>query len=744
MNVFRNVNISLKLPAFIISLLIIACGAIGLSAYLDAESGIQKEAEDKLVAVLAARKSELSGYIQSIEEDLLITAESPATLQALTAFEKGWTGIGSDPEKILKRLYITDNPEEIGQKDKLYDAKDGSDYSKAHKRFHPWFHKLQQDRGYYDVFLFDRGGDLIYSVFKENDYATNMKSGEWKDTDLANVFKDAVSAGRGSVSFYDFKPYRPSNDAPASFMATPIMDAGGSVAGVLAFQMPIGKINAIMQKNSGMGESGETYLVGEDQLMRSDSRFSKEPTILKTEITGATTTAALAGGDGIQTIDDYRGIPVVSAYTALDIRGNVWAILAEMDVEEIYSPVASMRNSMFLIGLIIAAVSSLVAWFFAGTLVKPITDMVACMKTLASGDNEVEIPHTDRGDEIGVMAEAVEGFKKSAIERLELEEKNKEAEQRRIQKEEEQREAEAARERADAEKEKKAVEERQARADHISDLISEFDKKVTEMMNVMAASSTEMSATSKQMVATSSDTKERSGVVSATSQESTKRVNTVAAAAEELSSSVQEISRQVTRANDISKEAVQEAEQSETAISALANAAEKISGVIELINDIAAQTNLLALNATIESARAGEAGKGFAVVAGEVKALASQTAGATNEIAIQVKEMQDLAASAVSSIKNIVDVSNQSSETATGIQAAIEEQSAATSDISQNIQQVAEATNEVSENISRVAQGADETRDAGEQVLSVSEELGQISESLKTDIEKFLSDVRAA
>ncbi|MBL4893643.1 MAG: HAMP domain-containing protein [Emcibacter sp.] len=745
MGYLNNLKIAVKLPAFIVTFLIIACCAVGVTAYMDAKGTVFSEVESKLTAILSARKSELGGYIASIEEDLLITADSPATLAALKAFENGWRNVGDNPTARLQRLYISDNPQALGQKDKYIDAGDGSDYSTAHVKFHPWFHQLQQKRGYYDVFLFDTAGNLVYSVFKENDYATNMNVGEWRDTDLAHVFKDAVqSVVKGTVSFYDFKPYTPSADAPASFMATPIMGENGMVAGVLAFQMPIGKINAIMQKNDGMGESGETYLVGQDHLMRSDSRFSNEPTILKTKITGATTDAALKGESGIETIQDYRDISVVSAYTGFNIHGSKWAIIAEIDTDEVHQSIDSMRNDMLLVVFVILAVLSVIALLFTKTLVRPISDMVDSMNALASGNNEIVIPHADRGDEIGVMAEAVEGFKQGALERIRLEQETKEAEQTQLKRDETEREAAIAREQVDTDREAAAIAERESRATRINDLITVFEQKVTEMMDVMAASSTEMSATAKQLVATSSDTKERSSIVAGASDETASNVNMVASAAEELTSSVQEISRQVTKASDISQEAVEEAKQSEAAITALAEAAEKINDVIEIISDIAEQTNLLALNATIESARAGEAGKGFAVVATEVKALAGQTSNATEEIASQIKDMQDLTQKAVSSIQTIVAVNNKSNETTTSIQAAVEEQSAATNEISQNIQQVATGTSEVSSNISRVAAGADETGAAGEQVLTVADELGRISENLKKDIEQFLSDVRAA
>jgi methyl-accepting chemotaxis protein len=146
-----------------------------------------------------------------------------------------------------------------------------SAYSQTHGAYHPRFRQFLEARGYYDIFLSNKEGDIVYTVFKELDYATNLMSGQWRGSDSGDIFRGAAqNKVPGSVTFFDFAPYAPSNDAPASFVATPIYDFAGAYAGVLVFQMPIGKINAIMQQPEGMGESGETYIVGEDHLMRSD------------------------------------------------------------------------------------------------------------------------------------------------------------------------------------------------------------------------------------------------------------------------------------------------------------------------------------------------------------------------------------------------------------------------------------------------------------------------------------------
>jgi methyl-accepting chemotaxis protein len=221
-------------------------------------------------------------------------------------------------------------------------------------------------------------------------------------------------------------------------------------------------------------------------------------------------------------------------------------------------------------------------------------------------------------------------------------------------------------------------------------------------------------------------------------------VQAVASATEELSASVREIGQQVTQAGSMIQEGVRQTIQSNEQVQGLASTAEKIGDVVRIISDIAGQTNLLALNATIEAARAGDAGKGFAVVASEVKALATQTAKATEEIATQIKTIQEATRLAAHSIQSVTETISKVNETAIAIASAIEEQGAATQEISRNVLQAAQGTQEVSGNITGVSQAAQQTGVAATQVLASAGELSKDGETLKAQVQTFLREVRAA
>jgi len=367
-----------------------------------------------------------------------------------------------------------------------------------------------------------------------------------------------------------------------------------------------------------------------------------------------------------------------------------------------------------LLGIAIG-VAATVVYLTNRSIVPPILNMVGAMERLASGDHAVEIPATDKQDEIGLMARAVLVFKENMIKAREL-----------------------------AAKEAETIRQRVARATRVNELTESFDASISSVLRSVASASTELQATASQMTATAEETSVQATAVAAATEEASTNVQTVAAATEELASSVAEISRQVAQSATIAQKAVAEADRTNTTVQGLYKDAASIGDVVKLISEIASQTNLLALNATIEAARAGEAGRGFAVVAAEVKSLAEQTAKATDQIGHQVSSIQASSSEAVSAIKGISATINQMNEIAAAIASAVEEQGSATQEIARNVQQAALGTNEISSNVSGVRHAATDTGAAAHQVLSASGELSKQSEMMRGEVETFLGNIKAA
>ena len=710
-----NLKISQKLPIAIIGTALILGAGIGVSNYWAASHQVVEGVEQKLTAVVEGRSNALGDYLESIEQDIRYTATNPAVLSALDDFEAAWQALGSNQTEELQRLYITENENKLGEKHLLDAASDGSEYSRVHADYHPWFRQFLTERSYYDIFLFDTSGNLIYTVFKELDYATNLNSGEWKDSDLGNAFRAALENGKaGSISFFDFKPYGPSHGAPASFISTPLIAADGALKGVLVFQMPIDRINAVMGAAAGLGETGQAYIVGQDTLMRNHARLEQESTILSQAVSNDAVTDALNGNSGVASVEGYRGATVLSAYRPFEFNGVRWAMIVEAELDEVLMPVQRMLMEMLMIGGGLLLIVGLAGFVIARGMANPIRGVTEFMSALAKGDTQQEVPSSERRDEIGEMAQALLVFKEnvSEVERLKVEEQARQERQE------------------------------QELSDKLNQIADDLDREVKAAVGEINVKAEDMKGSTSEMNGVINRLSERTSTVADGADQANNSMQTVASATEELSASISEITRQVGQSSSIAQAAAKEAEDTDQTVGGLAEAAEKIGDVINMIQDIAEQTNLLALNATIEAARAGEMGKGFAVVAAEVKNLANQTAKATEEISTQIGGIRSETEGAVTAIRSISGTIKQINEISESITEAVGQQSAATQEISSNVQNTVQHMTEVS---SQIADVAGETGQVSSHSSSVSENADTTSEhvrQLDQSMARILADLR--
>ena len=315
MSLRRSVNISLAIAGVLLLL-------AGVAFQRKEQQRIERQASGHLRTMLMLRESVLRSHLESLRSEMILWSNQKVVIDLMrrmqTAFDRqgkaGLVAVGELPASAL-RAGVSDS-ESVDER----------------------VARFATHHGYYDIFIINTKGDVLYSVAKEEDYASNLIDGPHADSGLGRIFRNLTGEGtRDQVAFEDFSKYRPSNDEPAAFIGSRVY-SGDEWIGVYVVQIPAQPINEIMQFSSGMGETGEAYLVGDDNLMRSDSRFFSDSSILKTTVASPLVAKALSGETGLEIVEDYRGIPVYSAYQPFDFEGTQWAILVEQDVAEVVAP----------------------------------------------------------------------------------------------------------------------------------------------------------------------------------------------------------------------------------------------------------------------------------------------------------------------------------------------------------------------------------------------------------------------
>ena len=622
-----------------------------------------------------------------------------------------------DTAIVMQYLYISKNEHPLGSKENLDNAGDQSEYSDIHEHIHPMVRQYLRQFGYYDIFLINAEGRLVYSVYKKLDYGTSLLQGPYEDTNFAEAFKQALQAGRAgdrdSVFLVDFKTYTPSYEAPASFAASPVIEDGECV-GVAIMQMPLDRLSAVMENDAGLGETGDSYIVGPDYLMRSDSLKIDSFTVANSfknnnQVKNEVIDSVIGGETISKAFKNLSGKDALIAAKPVRVGSATWAIVDEIEMDEAMALVGEMRWSVIILSITSAVVVVIISLLISSTIIKPIRNMGATLKEIASGEGDLTkrlIIKTE--DEVGEASGAFNTFmdKLNGI-IISLSENAKNL--------------------------GKASEQLEKSSNNMAKTATGMDGQITNV----AAAGEELSVNIQSM-------SQGADQISTSAREVSQSVN-------ELRNSIQEVAKSCNKGAKIAEEANVKTQGTSDDIHELGKVAQEIEGVVDLIRNVAGQTNLLALNASIEAASAGDAGQGFAVVANEVKELAQQTTDATREIEGKISQIRDRIQVSIESITEVskviqnvntisVDISEtmgKQSLTTNEISNAVKEVSDSSDLLAKNVEESAGGANEIAKNITGVSQSAKTTTQGANETNEQSKKLADTTNTLNDIVGQF-------
>ncbi len=704
-----------KIPTIMVgSIVVMATIFVSVAAWMGSSASVQ-QADQALLNVAKSKTKVLELYTEQLHEKMLAMTGNMVMIDTSSEMYAGWKILKDKAANTLHDLYVAKNPNSEEERYKLAaaDAKNVY-YTKAHEKHHVGVGELLKNDVFKDIILFSKNGDVFYTYRKGGAFTKSLSDkavfGDRLREVVAPIVQMAADKSKEPFTGQVFTGFIEIEGHLGAFMVAPVYK-NGKVIAAAAFEVNIDKLAQIVNDRTGLGQTGTVDLVTADgRILDFENKKLIEINGQEKEMAAVALSAGSSSADLV--VDKSKFRANAAPFEAFGLK---WAVVARQTYDEFLTASNNLTNSLLLLGVLSLVVLGGLSAFFARASMAPLHKLSLSVTEIARENYNVELPDSEREDEVGELTRSIEVLRDNALERRRLEEAGRQDQT-----------------------------QREKRQQAIEIMIDGFRNASAELLGNVSSNMASMKQTANLLSDMADQTSNKASGSASASQIASANVQTVASAAEELAASIEEIKRQVNETTQVVDLATNATRETTQTISGLSHSAQKIGDVIALIQAIAEQTNLLALNATIEAARAGEHGKGFAVVAAEVKGLANQTSKATEEISSQIQGIQGSTEQAVHAIQGIADRMEKVNEFTKTIAFAVNEQGSATYEISQNVARAASGTLEVAGNMDELSAAAAETTNAVDEVEQKSRDVAEQTERLREEVDHFLKGVSAA